>query len=280
MHPVFLLGPLRLEAYGLCIVAGCAVGVLWLMRWRDHVARPEDTWPDFWRMLYALFLGGLVGGKLGFVVVEWDFFRETPRAFLDWRTGWVYWFSVLGTMAAGRLYQLYMNARVLKRPRAYLPIADYCVTAAALGHWLGRIGCFLNGCCHGRPTGLPWGVAFTSPAADLDPALLGVRLHPTQLYEAAGELALGLCLALLVLPRIRAKRWRQGTAFFLYLGGYSALRFLIETLRGDDRGGFLSSLLSPSQWVSVGGIAAAAWAIRRRGVKVADKRLESPYLDF
>lgn len=279
MQPSIFIGPFRLEAYGLCIVLGAGIGITWLMRWRDTVKVKEDSWGDFWRMVYALILGGLLGGKVGFVIVEWRFFQEYPRALLQWRTGWVYWFAAAGTMLAGRLYQLYMNRFVLSRPRAYLPIADYCATAGALGHWVGRVGCFLNGCCHGRPTDLPWGVVFTSPAADLAPQFRGVRVHPTQLYEAAGELALGLALANVVLPRIRAKRWRQGTAFFLYVGCYSLMRFWVEFLRGDARGTFLSAALSPSQWVSALGALIAATVLMRHGIKVRKKALEGAYLD-
>lgn len=279
MHPLLALGPFHVELYGFFIVLGSALGVAWLMSWRGQLKLPEDSWADFWKLVYVLFLGGLVGGKLGFFIVEWDFYRENPEAVWAWQLGWVYWFGAAGTMLAGRLYQLYMNKHVLARPRAYLPIADYCSAAGALGHAVGRLGCFFNGCCHGAPTDLPWGVAFTSPAADLDPVLLGIPLHPTALYEAGAEMALALLLIRGVLPAVRAKRLRQGTGFFLHIGGYAFLRFCVEFFRGDDRGDFLLPFLSPSQWVSLTAFVAVAWAVRRRGLRVTDPALETPYLD-
>jgi len=194
-----------------------------------------------------------------------------------WRLGWVYWFGAAGTMAAGKAYQIHMNRR-LPRPRAYLPIADYCAAAGALGHAVGRLGCFFNGCCHGRPTASSWAVTFTSPMADMDPALLGVALHPVQLYEAAGELLLAALIIGVVLPRVRRKLWRQGTGFFLYTGGYSLLRFCVEFLRGDDRGRLLPGL-SPSQWVSAAAFAAVAIGLASRGLNVKDPASEGPYLN-
>ncbi|MDE2290566.1 MAG: prolipoprotein diacylglyceryl transferase [Elusimicrobia bacterium] len=279
MHPLLHIGPYTVASYGVCIVAGTALGLAWLVSWRDEIRRPEDSVGRFWQLLYVLCFGGLVGGKLGFVIVELPFFWTHPARLWRWNIGWVYWFAALGVMVAGKAYQEVMNRFVLPRPRAYLPIADYCATAGALGHWVGRIGCFLNGCCHGKPTTLPWGVVFTNPAADMDPRFLGVPLHPTQLIEAAGELAIGLWLARAALPRIRSKRWRQGTAFILYVLLYSALRFSDEFLRGDDRGVFLSPILSPSQWVSAAAFLAAAAALWMRGVRVTDPARESPYLD-
>lgn len=277
MHPLLTLGPFSVEAYGFFILLGAGLGVAWLMSWREQLKLPEDSWTDFWKLVYVLFLGGLVGGKLGFFLVEWEFVRDTPGAAWSWQTGWVYWFGAAGTMLAGKAYQEYMNRKVLPRPRAYLPIADYCAAAGALGHAVGRLGCFFNGCCHGRPTDVPWAVAFSDPMADMDPALLGIPLHPVQLYEAFAELLLAAVIIRGVLPAVRTRRLRQGTGFFLYMGGYALLRFTVEFFRGDDRGRLLPGL-SPSQWVSAAALLAVAAAVTRRGLAVKDPDSEGPYL--
>lgn len=278
MYPLLSFGPFHVEAYGFFILLGSALGVSWLMSWRGALKLPDDTWTDFWKLVYVLILGGLIGGKIGFFIVEWEFIRSTPGAVWAWQLGWVYWFGAAGTMFAGKIYQEYMNRQVLPRPRAYLPIADYCAAAGALGHAVGRLGCFFNACCHGRPTDVSWAVTFTSPMADMDPSLLGVPVHPTQLYEAAGELLLAVLIIRVVLPAVRARRVRQGTGFFLYMGGYSLLRFTVEFFRGDDRGHLLPGL-SPSQWVSLTAFLAVAAAVSRRGLAVKEPSLEGPYLD-
>ena len=167
----------------------------------------------------------------------------------------------------------------MHRPRAYLPVADYFGTALSLGHVIGRIGCWTEGCCHGRSTGLPWGVAFMDPASSVPKHLLGVPLHPTQLYEAFGEAVAAAYLIIRVLPGIRAGQYRYGTAFLGYIFYYSIMRFLIECLRGDDRGVLLSSALSPSQWVSLAAGLAAAWAFKVRGVLETDPATRTIYAD-
>lgn len=111
-----------------------------------------------------------------------------------------------------------------------------CIPA---GHCLGRIGCFFGGCCYGKPTDCAFGVVF--PEGSIPYENYGAaKLHPTQLYEAAFLLLLALFLW----------RFAKKRAFPLYCVLYGAFRFLIEFLRGDDRGAFLSGL-SPAQSLSL-----------------------------
>jgi phosphatidylglycerol:prolipoprotein diacylglycerol transferase len=252
----------RLHLYGLLVSAGYLVGLAWVMRNRRHI-RLEDR--PFWALVYTLFFGSLFGARIGFYVVEWDFIRRNPSfIWRYWQSGYVLLAGVIGSIVAGWLYQLVYNRT--HRPIAYLPVADYCLTAGALGHGLGRVGCFLQGCCHGRPTGMPWGVALTHPASSVLPGLAGIPLHPVQLYEAAGELCIFLFLAAWVLPRVRAGRLRYGMAFLGQLFLYSVLRFFLECFRGDSRGTLLSPALSPSQWLALGTALTAAGVCLRRGI--------------
>lgn len=272
MLPVLSAGGVALPAYGLLVASGYALGIWWLYRRLDEM---RGTPGEFWALVHALLFGALAGGKLGYFLMDAGLLAARPRAAAG-GSGWVFWTGLLGTFAMGWVFQQAYNR--LRRPRRYLPVADYFVTALALGHSLGRVGCFLNACCHGRPTGLPWGVRFTDPACALPDHLLGVALQPVQLYEAAGSLALFLLLSRHALPRVRGGLWRYGTAFFLYIALYSAMRFGLEFLRGDDRGAFLSPALSPSQWLSAAGFLAAVAALGLRGVREPDPRGRSVYL--
>jgi phosphatidylglycerol:prolipoprotein diacylglycerol transferase len=278
MFPYFDIGPVRFEPYGFLVVLGTTLGILWLWKKRESLRAPDETPAMFWGLVYAVVIGGLIGGKLGYILVEWSWFRSDPwLVLLDWRSGWVFWFAVLGSIAAGRVYQLRHN-RNREKKRAYLPIADYIVTALPMGHWIGRLGCFSQGCCHGSPTSLPWAVSFSHPACNVPDELLGVPLHPTQLYESAAELALAAFLYLVVIRGIEDGRYRYGTAFFSFLGLYGLMRFSMEFLRGDDRGAMLSGILSPSQWISLAVVAAAAWAFAKRGIRENDPAGRSIYL--
>jgi phosphatidylglycerol:prolipoprotein diacylglycerol transferase len=122
-------------------------------------------------------------------------------------------------------------------------MADLFAPSVALGLSFARIGCFMAGCCYGKETVLPWAVTFTHPQSL---ARLGVRLHPTQLYEAAG------CLALfLFLTWMEKKKSYEGEIFWLFLLVYSLLRFLIEFFRDDPRGFLFGTFLSTSQAIGV-----------------------------
>jgi phosphatidylglycerol:prolipoprotein diacylglycerol transferase len=170
------------------------------------------------------------------------------------RSGGVFYGGLIGAVAA-------LVLLLRKRRIAFWTFVDMAAPAAALGHAIGRVGCFLAGCCWGRECSLPWAVTFTDPAAERNVGVpLNVPLHPTQLYESAGLLALcGLLLAL--------GRRRPGQVFAVYLGGYALLRFTIEFFRGDPRGSVFGGALSTSQLIALAGFTAAlgiAWWSRTK----------------
>jgi phosphatidylglycerol:prolipoprotein diacylglycerol transferase len=133
----------------------------------------------------------------------------------------------------------------------FLSAADRLAPHLALGHAIGRVGCWLAGCCFGRPTGAAWGsrfppeaIAFEELAARgaLSPgAARTPPLHPTQLYEAGAELALFALLALLA-----RRKPRPGLLLALYLALYALARAAIEVYRGDVARRFLVELPAPS----------------------------------
>jgi phosphatidylglycerol:prolipoprotein diacylglycerol transferase len=125
-------------------------------------------------------------------------------------------------------------------------VTDAFAPGIALGHVIGRMGCFFAGCCFGRATDVPWAITFTNQyAAENVGTPLNVPLHPTQLYEAGAELViLGLLLVM-----ERKGRPFPGRTFWGYLLLYGITRFIIEFYRGDARG--MVGDLSTSQFVSV-----------------------------
>jgi phosphatidylglycerol:prolipoprotein diacylglycerol transferase len=116
----------------------------------------------------------------------------------------------------------------------------------ALGHVVGRFGCFFAGCCYGKPTTAPWGITFTDPFAQANVGTpLGVALHPTQLYEAGAE---AVILAILLLSERRGRLY-GGRTFWLYMLLYAISRFIIEFYRDDPRGSV--GIFSTSQFISL-----------------------------
>jgi phosphatidylglycerol---prolipoprotein diacylglyceryl transferase len=227
MHP-FLhpAGAFRLTSYSAMAELGAVLAFLLL--WRHRRAMGLRGPDDYWLLLDAVLLGGFLGGRLVYLATgglrlpfHWQ------EAVFPLTNG----FSVFG-VAAGMGVALLAYARL--RRHAFLRILD--PVAAVLPFWMAtaRVGCLLAGCCHGRPAGAgwPWTVTFTDPACAAPRALLGVPLHPAQLYEAAGDLVLGLVLAR-VLGRTEAGRARPGTCTAGFLVGYGVLRFALEFIRGD-----------------------------------------------
>ena len=139
--------------------------------------------------------------------------------------------------------------------------------ALCFGHAVGRLGCLAAGCCYGRPTSLPWGIALGGdPASSTPPELWGIPLHPVQLYESLANADIGLFLLTCLLPRARRRELVPGTVFLAYAALYGAARFLIEFFRFDDRGASLPPF-SVSQWLALAAVAAAGWLMLRRGVR-------------
>ena len=142
--------------------------------------------------------------------------------------------------------------------------------AVALGQSVGRLGCFSAGCDYGKPTTAPWGVVFTSTFAhEVAGVPLGVRLHPTQLYESLATLVI-FGLLLWWFPRKK----RDGDVFLGYVGLYAVARFFLEFLRGDeDRGFVFHHLLSTSQFIALLALAGIAtvfiWRRVHRGEELS-----------
>lgn len=196
--------------------------------------------------------GGLAGAWLTFLAVEWGR-TGSPLPALRSGGGLVFYGAVPGGVLAA-----WLGARMLGVP--FVKAVDLTVPGIAAGHAIGRIGCFLGGCCFGVPYEGPLAVTFTDP---LSPAAHPpVPRHPVQLYESAGLVALGLVFALVPVGRT------DGTRALAYVASYGALRFAVEGLRGDAIRGVWLGGLSTSQAISIAGIAVAGalllWRRRAR----------------
>ncbi len=223
MHPLlFAYGPFHLYGYGAMIVLGGVVSLGWLHGRAAKAGLKTDD--DFWMLVNAILLGGFVGGRVLYLFeYTRPFSPEFWRASIAASNG----FSVLGAFAGVPLgVWLFCRRRGVPAARLF----DHIGVVAPLWHVFGRLGCFLAGCCHGRATDVPWAVVFTDPTSQIRPDLLGVPVHPTQLYEALGEAAIAASLYGLL---IHTERSRPGLVIAAYLALYGVLRFTLEFYRGD-----------------------------------------------
>lgn len=187
-----------------------------------------------------IIIAALIGAKALLLVTDFRTFRTDPAELLTLaRSGGVFYGGLIVAVGVALWYIR----------QAGLPLWTTCDVFApgiALGHVVGRFGCFFAGCCYGRPTNLPWAVTFTDPFAATNVGTpLNIPLHPTQLYEAAAE---ALILMVLLTTERRGRPF-AGRTFWLYLLLYGVSRFAIEFLRGDERGSV--GILSTSQFISV-----------------------------
>lgn len=191
MHPfIFRTYFFSLPSYGLMVALGYLAGIWFVFRRAQAANLKKEALSD---LIFYSVLGGMLGAKLFYAATYWGVLTGGPWAKLAYllRT-FQYGFVFYGGLAGGSAAFL-LSAHRLRVPP--LRAADLFSPALALGHAFGRVGCFLAGCCHGSPSGRWPGVVFTDPACETSPALLGVPLHPVQLYEAAGNLLIFFLLA-------------------------------------------------------------------------------------
>jgi phosphatidylglycerol:prolipoprotein diacylglycerol transferase len=222
VRPVlFALGPLKAYGYGaMLLVAGV---VCFSVLWRRRAEAGLKTEEDFWACVNAILLSGFLSARLMYII-EYapPGSAEFKRVIFSLSSG----FSLFGSFFGVPL-GMWLFARVKKID--FLPLYDHVMWMAPLGHAFGRLGCFLAGCCHGKPTDWAWGVTFTDPRAMVPARWLGTPLHPTQLVEAAVDFAIAAALW----PVLKAGRKPGGLVTAGYLIAYGLLRFAVEPLRGD-----------------------------------------------
>ena len=250
------IGSYTLHTYGLLVSLGFLAGV-WLAS-RLALRAGLDSEQIFGLGVYVA-LVAIVGAKLLMVLTDLGYYRRHPSEILSLQalqSGGVFYGGFIAGLA-------FLIAYCWVENLSFLRVADTFSPGLALGHAIGRIGCFAAGCCWGRESGLPWAVVFTNPYShDLTGVPLGMPLHPTQLYES-----LALFVIFLLLLRVRSRSRFDGQVFATYLMLYAVARFSIEFLRGDpDRGFVLDGALSTSQFVSIFLFAGALlfWWLRRR----------------
>jgi phosphatidylglycerol:prolipoprotein diacylglycerol transferase len=226
------IGSFELSTYGVLVACGYVAAIMWLKARREEMGLSEDA---FWDLIYWIFGGALLGGKLGYVIVE----RDISLLWTQPRYGFVFYGGFVGSALAGWIASRRMKFDFVK-------LSDYFGVGLPIGHAIGRLGCLAAGCCYGSHTDLPWGIALAG-----DPSR-----HPTQIYEALANALIAVAVARVGLARTRDGRWKPGSAFLLYVALYAVARFVVEIFRGDDRGAFWLGL-SPSQLVAVAALASA-----------------------
>jgi phosphatidylglycerol:prolipoprotein diacylglycerol transferase len=243
MYPVILkLGPITLHSYGLMLAVGFLIGLYFLRKDAVKFGINPDVVSDgaFWTLLVAL-----AGSRILFIIMYPEGFswRKPLEWFAIWQGGLVFQGAILPAVGF-----IYYYAR--RHQANFFDAMDMAVPWVALGHGVGRIGCFLNGCCFGERSDLPWAISFPRVPHDLThtptgcPAYLthveryglnpsaelwSFPVHPTQIYGVLGLLA---ACGILLYTR---SHWRPfyGSTMSIYFVLYGLGRFLVEFIRDD-----------------------------------------------
>ncbi len=210
MFPVIChIGPFTLYAYGLMLALAVMVAssLAAAEAGKHGVAQADMHDLAFWVVLW-----GILGARVFYVFLYADHYLEFPLEIVMLQKGGLAWQgSLLAGILAGVLF-------IRRRKLPLVLLLDIVAPFIALGQAIGRVGCFLNGCCYGKA--VAWGVYFP---------VLGERVHPTQVYMSLGDLGV-----FLVLRSLQARGGQPaGRLFILYLVLSSAERFLVEFFRGD-----------------------------------------------
>lgn len=213
--------------YGVFVAAACIAAVLWLKTRRRALGLSENA---FWAAVWVMVFGATIGAKALFVLLGWEHYaRGELRLWADFGVGFVFFGGLLGAALAGLAFARWARLSFTRG-------ADYFAVAVPMGHAIGRIGCFVTGCCAGHPP------------------------HPVQLYEAGG-LALIAWGVRTTLARVEALHLPRGSAFWLYLCLYGILRVVLDPLRADGRPERFLGLSAP-QGLGLALIAVALVGIR------------------
>lgn len=218
MHPYLFEIPLpgggtfRLPSYGFMILIGFLV-CLYLLQRRGRRMGLDPT--VLFDVAVWTLLGGLAGARVFYVLHHWaDYAGRLWHVFFLWEGGLAFFGALIGGVL-GLLAGLWWKRLPFRRT------LDVTASLVPLGHAFGRIGCFLNGCCYGKPTDAWVGVKFPG---------LPEAVHPTQLYAVGYNLIIFALLSYL-LPRRR----RPGEVAWLYPVFYGTARYFNEFFRGDTQ---------------------------------------------
>ncbi|MDR3634179.1 MAG: prolipoprotein diacylglyceryl transferase [Isosphaeraceae bacterium] len=294
--PIF--GGIKVFGYGTMLF----LAFLASTRLAAWISRREKLNPEvIYDLTIWVFVGGLLGARLFYVIQYWD---ESIHSFWDifrvWKGGIVLYGSIMGGTAAFFLYWFI-------RRFPLRPTLDAIAPALVLGIALGRVGCFLNGCCYGDLCENGWGVSFPpgSPPwfnqvtdeynRPTDRLLPGVTpamvvearrgrilpgapwarpVHPTQLYSAVDA-----CVLMTLLLAYYPLRRRDGEVMALLMMIYPVTRFLIEYLRNDEAAFFASLTISQniSVLIFLSGLAYWFRLSRWPAERYADRQEDAPH---
>lgn len=262
MRPILWeIGPIKIHAFGLCLaLAFLVAGWLATRRGAKHGMREEDMS----RWIMFILITSLLGARIYYVLLHPERFAgRWGDVIAVWKGGLV----IHGGLIAAIIFSFYYARTVGWR---FPVLLDVVAPSLAFGEAIGRIGCFLNGCCYGMPSTGPLAVVFPEGCAAHD-EFGSLSLHPTQIYLVVLQTALGFALLLLGRAR-RLFPVGRGSLFGAYLIGTAAVRFLVDTYRYYEPADRWALGLAHSQLIALLLALGGLWLVLRGSLRSGEKR--------
>jgi phosphatidylglycerol:prolipoprotein diacylglycerol transferase len=256
MRSVLLrIGPLPIYSYGVMLMVAFLAGIALAKRRARGYGLSEKFVLD---LSLVILISSILGARLMYIILHTEEFRHDLLETINILHG------IAGLSVYGGLLVAILAALLYTRSKhqSFWTVADTIAPSVALGIFITRLGCFLNGCCFGLPGEHPWCVTFSRDTI-AGATLPGASVHPTQLYMSLYGL---LILAVLLLLARRLER--PGALFSLFLLLYGLSRFAVDFLRYYDAGNVLGSVggvrITIHQALSAGVVIVAAVSLARR----------------
>jgi phosphatidylglycerol:prolipoprotein diacylglycerol transferase len=228
MYPeVFHWGVLHVRSYGLLLAVAFLVGTWLGLKEARRLGLDEDKLVT---VILVTLIASVLGARALYVLEHVEEFQHQWRSALAiWEGGLTFYGGIVAGTAAG----------LIAARRMGLPIwttADALAPSVALGTMFGRVGCFLNGCCYGRPTSLPWGVTYP-PDSFAGLEFGDVPIHPSQLYFALAGL-----LMFTALWAMRKRVVIRGQLFWIFILMFTVVRIVLDFTRAYEPTAVLAHL--------------------------------------
>jgi phosphatidylglycerol:prolipoprotein diacylglycerol transferase len=252
MHPIALvIGSLTIRWYGVMIAVSIAISITIVY---VESRRQGINTDDVLDLAIVAVIGGILGARIGWILTSPDvlwYLAHPLRILAIWEGGLSYFGGILGGVIAAHFM-------VRRRRMGFWRMADIIAPLLALSFGIGKIGCWLNGCCGGTATTSWLGIIFTNPLSECD--LLNQKIWPAQLFNSAsGFLAFAVLFWV-----VRKRKHYDGQVFVWYLYLYGATSFVVEFFRYIP---VHVLRLTPNQWTDITIIAVgiiASLILRRR----------------
>lgn len=214
MHPIlFKIGDFALYSYGFMLFLAFGISMFWALR---EASLKGYNLEYIYEALIITMILAILGSRLAFVLYHWELYRGGPfwRVFALREGGLIFYGGFFAVLVGVFLYCRY-------RKIFFFRLLDDASPFIALGYAISRLGCFLNGCCYGKITEVPWGLVY--------PAVDPFKRHPTQLYASASAL-----IIFMLLRYLQKYKTFHGFVFISFMFFYGIYRFLVEFFRVSE----------------------------------------------